>query len=411
MIESLRARGWPLVLLDTGGLSRQVGVQALLKFRVSVEAMAQMGYEAIALGTSELRFPAADLASIVAAERGKTSRFLSANVAVFGFSAEITPRKRILHVAGVRLGITSVLGKRYQRQIHNPDLQLAEAETSLAEIAAEMRPKCDLMILLAHATREDSLALARRFPAFDFVATSDGGPVPPAEPARVNGGKTWLIEVGEKVKDAIVVGLFDDPGQPRRYQRVPLDSRFAVPPDMKARMDRYVEEVNHLGLEGLGIRPMPSPARAVQGNYLGSVKCAACHKASYAAWGKSSHASAARALAKLKPPRHLDPECIRCHMTGWHPQGGFPYEGGYLGAGTTPDLGSVGCESCHGPGGAHVAAETGTNQNLKQKLQNAMALGRDEAKARVCTSCHDVNNSPDFDYEAYWPDVAHPQGR
>jgi formate-dependent nitrite reductase cytochrome c552 subunit len=98
-------------------------------------------------------------------------------------------------------------------------------------------------------------------------------------------------------------------------------------------------------------------------------------------------------------------------MTGWHPQGGFPYEGGYLGAGTTPDLGSVGCESCHGPGGAHVAAETGTNQNLKQKLQNVMALGRDEAKARVCTSCHDVNNSPDFDYEAYWPDVAHPQGR
>jgi hypothetical protein len=34
-----------------------------------------------------------------------------------------------------------------------------------------------------------------------------------------------------------------------------------------------------------------------------------------------------------------------------------------------------------------------------------MVLTKDEPKRRTCSSCHDVNNSPDFD--AYWPDVAH----
>ena len=31
MIESLRAKGWPLVLLDVGGISQRSGAQALLK--------------------------------------------------------------------------------------------------------------------------------------------------------------------------------------------------------------------------------------------------------------------------------------------------------------------------------------------------------------------------------------------
>jgi hypothetical protein len=411
LIESLRARGWPLVLLDVGGLSRRIGVQALLKFRVSTEALAQMGYDAIALGTAELRFPVADLASLVAAEEGRPGCFISANVAVFSFSSEITPRHRILQAAGVRLGVTSILGNSYRRQVHNPDLQTADAETALAEIAAIMRPACDLMILLAHATREESIALARRFPAFDIVVTSDGAPVPPAEPTRIDGGKTWLIDVGEKVKDAIVLGLFDDPGQQRRYQRVPLDSRFSVSPEMKKRMARYVEEVGQLGLDGLGVRSIPNPSRAVQGDYLGSDRCAACHEASYGAWKKSAHARAARNLAEQDPPRQFDPECIACHMTGWHPQGGVPYEGGYLGPDTTPGLASVGCESCHGPGGAHAAAEAGTNQELKRKLQKTMVLSKGEAKRRVCTVCHDVSNSPDFDFDAYWPDIAHPQDR
>ena len=39
---SLREQGWPLALIDAGGLSKRFGQQALLKFRTSVEAMTEM---------------------------------------------------------------------------------------------------------------------------------------------------------------------------------------------------------------------------------------------------------------------------------------------------------------------------------------------------------------------------------
>lgn len=409
MIDSLRQKGWPLVLLDVGGLSKRFGPQAMLKFRTSVEAMAEMGYQAIALGTCDLRFPASDLVALVAGETERPSRFVSANVGLFGLAAKVMPQKQIFEAAGIKLGVTSVLGKKYQHQIHNSDLEMADPETALAPIVAEMRPACDLMILLAYATTEESLALARRLPVWDVVVTADGPPVPPAEPMRVEGSKTLLIQVGEKVKDAVVLGLFDDPKNPLRYQKVPLDARFPPSAKMKALMDGYLAEVRQLGLEGLGVRAGPYPRKALQGDFAGSKKCATCHEEPYDTWRTTAHARAMRTLTELDPPRHFDPECLACHVTGWHVQGCYPYESGYLGLDSTPQLTAVGCEDCHGPGARHsaVEAEAGADESLRETLRKAVALTKDEAQRRVCPTCHDVSNSPDFDFEAYWPDVAH----
>jgi hypothetical protein len=54
-----------------------------------------------------------------------------------------------------------------------------------------------------------------------------------------------------------------------------------------------------------------------------------------------------------------------------------------------------------------VAAEAGVNKTRQQELQAAMRLSKAEAKRLVCGRCHDVSNSPDFEFEAYWPEVAH----
>jgi hypothetical protein len=447
MIESLRAKGWPLVVVDVGGISKRAGAQAMLKFRVSVEAMAEMGYDAIGLGTAELRFPAAELLSLVAGEEGRPSRFLSANVGLFGPAGQIMPQERIIRAGGVKLGVTSVLGSKYQREIHNPDVEMSDPQAALARLVDKMGPACDLMILLAHATQDESVALARRFPQFDVVVTADGPPVPPAEPVPIQGSKTLLVEVGEKVKDAVVLGWFGPtvghaasagtvpifvagghkngtvpfgrptkpgpmPSSPTdsariRYQRVPLDSRFDPSARMKARMAGYQEDLRQLGLEGLGVRPTPHPRKASQGDFVGAEACGACHEAEYDVWKKSGHARATRTLVGLDPPRQFDPECIACHVTGWHPQAFFPYESGYLGLQSTPKLAGVGCENCHGPGGAHAAAEAGADKARQQELQAAIRLTQADAKRLVCVRCHDVTNSPDFKFEVYWPDVAH----
>ena len=87
----------------------------------------------------------------------------------------------------------------------------------------------------------------------------DGAEVPPNLPKRIEGTDTLLIEVGSKGKYAIVLGLYDDAKEPLRYQRVPLDSRFADSPEMLDLMVAFQGQLEQLGFEGLGIRPKIHP--------------------------------------------------------------------------------------------------------------------------------------------------------
>ena len=115
---------------------------------------------------------------------------------------------------------------------------------------------------------------------------------------------------------------------------------------------------------------------------------------------------------KIDPPRNFDPECVKCHVTGWEPTDKFCYESGFVSPAKTPQMLDVGCETCHGPGGAHTAAEQGGNMELQKKLQKALVITKEEAadarsKKMSCYSCHDLDNSPDFKFQEYWPEVEH----
>ena len=117
-------------------------------------------------------------------------------------------------------------------------------------------------------------------------------------------------------------------------------------------------------------------------------------------------------LQKAVPPREFDPECISCHVVGWHPTKYFPYISGYESQAKTPKLVNVGCEDCHGPGENHVKAQKGNNAALQKQLQEAMRLTVEEAQnpnnnKTNCRSCHDQDNSPEFDFKEYWKYIEH----
>ena len=137
-------------------------------------------------------------------------------------------------------------------------------------------------------------------------------------------------------------------------------------------------------------------------------KCAeSCHEKSYDIWKHSGHGHAYQTLVDLDPPRNFDPECVSCHVTGWNPGKFFPYQGGYESREKTPQLINVGCEDCHGPGEKHANAELGANEQLQKKLRKAMVVTKAESKKQQCYTCHDLDNSPDFDFDKYWPFVEH----
>ncbi|HEY4760102.1 MAG TPA: multiheme c-type cytochrome, partial [Thermoguttaceae bacterium] len=362
---------------------------------------------AIALGLSDLRLPAGELAAMAANVQGQQSIFVSANVGLFGFDAGITSSTRFVTAGGKLFGITAVLGKEYQKEIQSDDVEMIDPETAISKVLPEMKKQSDYLILLANATMEESIALAKQFSDFDLVVTTGGPPVPPAEPKKIEGTKILLIEVGDKGMDAIVLGLYDDPQQPYRYQRVPLDSRFASSPEMNMLMTAYQEQLKALGFSGLGLRPVPHPQQELNGKFVGSQKCEECHEISYKIWKKSTHSKAYETLAKLDPPRNFDPECVSCHVVGWHPTRFFPYQGGYESLEKTRHLIDTGCETCHGPGEKHVAAEAGSNEALQIKYRKAVVVTKDDSEKFFCASCHDLDNSPDFVFEEYWPLVEH----
>jgi len=410
LFEQLRAQGWPLAALDVGGLVKSYGRQTEIKLQITAEAMRKMGYGAIALGKADLRLPAPELAAVVAGVPGQDSPFVSANAALFGFDAALTPRWRVIEAGGLKLGVTAVLGRQAIKELNNPEVQTIDPEAALNKVLPELLgQKCELLFLLAHATLEESEELARKFPAFQFVVTAGGAPEPPVESPRQVGGRNYLIEVGEKGMHVIVLGFYSgtDGRLQMRYQRVPLDSRFGLASEMKALMKAYQDQLQTLGLAGLGIKPAPNPRAELLGTYVGSAKCESCHEPSYIIWKKSGHAKAYRTLVEADPPRNFDPECISCHVVGWHPTQYFPYKGGFLSKEKTPHLTDVGCESCHGPGEAHCNAELKDDEALKEKYRKAMVLTKAEAEKRFCFECHDLDNSPDFDFKTYWPLIEH----
>ncbi|HEY2838187.1 MAG TPA: multiheme c-type cytochrome [Pirellulales bacterium] len=407
--KKLAADGWPTVAVDLGGIVDRFGRQAELKYQITGEAMQKMGYAAIAFGPKDLRLPATDLISVTSRE-DSPSPFVSANVNLL----DQTQPFRIIEEGGMKIGVTSILGDAYQREINNSELKLSPAEASLAAVMPKLKAAgCDRLILLSHATQKESEALARKFPAFSIVVTADGAEVPPNLPKRLEGTDTLLIEVGSKGKYAIVLGLYDDAKEPVRYQRVPLDARFADSKDMLDLMVAFQGQLEQLGFENLGIRPKIHPRAKgpgdATGQFVGSTKCGECHKIAFDIWSKSKHAHATESLVKANPPRIHDPECLSCHTTGWNAQEFYPYQSGYVSLAETPQLQGNGCENCHGPGGAHVAAETGRDLALRDKQRQTLRLTQATVELNVCVKCHDDDNDPHFNgnFAKYWQKIEH----
>lgn len=419
LLEQLARRNWRVVPIDAGNQVRRFGRQSEIKFQMTIEGLRKMEYRAVGFGPDDLRLPAPELVAVVAPTGTEPSRFVSANVTILDPS--FTAPYRILEEAGQRIGITMVLGQREQSQVSSAEVTMRDAAAALREVwPALERAACDLHVLVAHASIEESQRLARQFPQFTLVVTTGGAGEPTREPVVIEGTSSQMIEVGTKGMFASVVGVFDDPAHPLRYQRVPLDARFPDAAEGLQLLAAYQDQLREVGFEGLGIRPQPHPSGR---EYIGSAACADCHDHAWRVWqdGVDGHApkhSHAYATLQNPPnraaiPRNFDPECLSCHVVGWNPQQHVPYRSGYVSLDETPDLIHVGCEDCHGPGKQHADAENGVvelERDEMKRLRREMALKLEKAEQR-CLECHDLDNSPGFQeegaFEKYWAKVKH----
>jgi hypothetical protein len=420
MLNELRdphGKGWPVIAMDGGSQERDSNKQAWLKLELAYQALMKMGYQVVGLGANDLKV---DLASIALNFSDDKNPLVSANVDT-GFSKPF----KVVSAGGMKIGVTSVLGaKEVARSENLKDYKFLPPTQAIPQVVPELlKAKCDHLVLLVNGSPDEAKDLAVKYKdfGFDWILTTQGAEVPPKEPATIQGTKAHLIEVGEKAEYAVVVGLYKNGSPSFRYQRVPLDHRFADAKEITDIQVEYQKTLQNLGLDGLGLKPVPHQSGR---KYVGSKTCEDCHTHAAEVFNKTPHASATETLVSgTSPPRIYDPECLSCHVTGWEPQKQIPFESGYLSLKDTPNLIGNGCENCHGPAAKHAAVENGQvqvadkeRQQLREALQLKIVKNEGNKKDQVykeggvvdmCMKCHDLDNSPDFDFQAYWPKVKH----
>jgi len=405
-------RGWPVVALDVGSQVRRYGRQQELKFQHTASALRTLGYSSVVLGASDLKLPVGELFSGTNPD-DKPSIFTAANVALLG--REFQPPFQVIESGGKKIGMVGVLGDSFEQKLTGDELQHQPALDGLKNSCRELKAQnCDYHVLLAHATPDEARSIAIEIPLFDLVVCAGGSSLPSNEMEAIEGSKSKFVNVSHKAMHAGVVGLFDDRSTPIRYAVVPLDAQLKDSPEMLELLANYQAQLKSEGLEGLGLKPQPLPS----GNqFVGSETCGECHTKAMAVWSKTTHAHATDSLvhppnSRGKIARHYDPECLSCHVTGWDPQKFIPLASGYLSLTATPKLQHNGCENCHGPGSAHVAAENGDGtDSQRSKLRASMRLPvAGGAAENKCRECHDEDNSPDFGHKGfaeYWKKVEH----
>ena len=415
LVKELRERGWPVVPIDAGNQVRRIFRQAEIKFQMTVEAFRQIGYDAVTFGPDDLLLNSDDLLTQSAAIGGGETMFVDANVSIL--SREMTARFKIIERGKHRIGVTGFIGDSLLKGVDAAEILKEKPEEGVKLALDALRAgRCDTLVLLAQGTIDESKAVAAKFPEFQIVVTTGGGGEPEFLPTSLNGGRTLLIQTGAKGMYVGVIGIFPGTTTTERYkyERVALDARFTDSPEMLKILADYQNQLRLVGFTDLGIKPLPHPSGHT---FVGSQKCGECHTTALAIWENSKHAHALKTLVhpgeRTEIPRHFDPECLSCHVTGWNPQRYYPYKSGYLSREKTPEMEAVGCENCHGPGAQHVAAEEGTLPGgadvvAKYRLEMQLPLAKAET---TCLECHDHDNSPDFHepgaFREYWDQIKH----
>ena len=425
LINELKEKKWPVTGFDLGGTVRRSRQQSKIKFETMLDAMNDMGYRGLGIAPHELRIgPIYLLSQNVANDDDSEAgvAFLGANVVLLEMPDLGTPiHSRVVEIGGQKIGVTSIIGKSAADEAFPggppQDISLIDAAKSLEPVVEDFeKQQTSLNVLLAYANIDESKELAKKFPEFHVIVSAGGPEDPDGKPLQF--GKSMLLTVGQKGKYAGVVGYYPGNAEtPLRFQLVELEKdRFKDDMKMVDHMRFYQDRLKQ---EELVTAELPIKHNS-GAEFVGAKACAECHTRAYAKWKKTKHAVAFESLkhARKGDPEYgitriYDAECLACHVTGWNPKQVLRYETGFVNeefATTDADklrsklLQGQQCESCHGPGSQHIAMiEDGDIEAAGKSVRVTLK----QAEEKTCVQCHDLDNSPHYDFKIYWQRVKH----
>ena len=307
----------------------------------------------------------------------------------------------IREVGPDRWSFTAVVGKHAKDLVNDVELKWSNPKTPevLGESIKKMTEKSDVQVLLLYGSLSEAKEIADMYHDFDVIIHTSQYEEPTGHAEWI--GNTMLVTVGTKGKHVGVVGVFPEDERRIRFELVSLDDRFDESVVVRSLLDEdYLRQLEEQQLVQQSPK-MPFAPDGPDRQFVGSQVCRQCHALTYKKWTETKHANALTVLREKG--KHVNPECVSCHTTG------FLYQSGYDGTPKTIHLGGNGCENCHGPGSVHVEIFRRPNatEQDEERARSMMHLETQTPDQNLCVRCHDAENDPKFEFFERWADVSH----
>jgi hypothetical protein len=362
----------------------------LLKYKQVVRAYSEMNYVALNAGHREAMLSADTLRALAAAS---PVPLLSANLLDRSTGRPVLPGWTVVKRDGRRIAFVGVVDPRGLEDTLGEGLAVEDMATCLGRILPAVTREADVLVLLAFTDEGSLAALARQFYEFNLVL---GGKVSQPAQSLQREGQVYIYYTANEAKSYGALELMlPDKGKPYvgRHEITLLTPHYMENEEVLALVKAYQREVGQttLGVDSLehAMAGQVPGTRAAAG-YVGSQSCLICHPGAAKVWQASGHARAFDALVERGSAS--DPSCIGCHTVGFGAPTGYRRENGAF------KLAHVGCESCHGPGSAHVAQR----QAGGEITAHFRPLGPGD-----CMKCHRDEFSRPFEWEKFWPHIQH----
>lgn len=351
------------------------------------EHTADLGYRIFGVGERDLNYGLEFLREM---ERTHGFEFVSANLRD-GSGELLFPPYAVTEVAGLSIGIVSVLEPQLRivtMSAMSDEFQLDSPRDALDRVLPELREKTDLVVLLAHMpSREVRELLLEMGDTAGIDIAIEGHD--PRQYRRVNRvGNTYLLAANDQGK---YVGQLDmivssDGIQDATLTMHALDKESPEIEEIQTLVDDFKKK-NAAATGVVSSFVHTREQGSEKERFLGALNCQQCHMDEFVSYSKTAHARAFTSLTDKG--QAANPDCVSCHVVGFNHANGYDRiaDPQIPGRETLKD---VQCEACHGYGTEH----------------DRTGAWLAEAKAS-CTTCHDEQNSPNFDYETYWAKIAH----
>jgi hypothetical protein len=374
--------------VDIGGAIAGKADYDIIQYGYITQTYGALGYHALNLGADEIALKQADLVRLAAAS---PVPLISASWVNAASRQEILKPFTIVQQGNLKVGILGVISPNsvVNREEGTAVLSLNEA---IDRHLPALREQSDVVVLLAFAKLDEMKKIAQQY--FEIPIILGGDVSGPAQTLlRENDSViAWTTNEARTVGE-ITANIENRAVTKADYQNQLLWDYIDQDPAIADLMKQYRAEIRQtkLAIDDPHYRSEGAiPGVAATATYIGTETCQSCHPNTHGGWSGSSHA---RAFATLqKRGTDADPHCIACHTVG------FGKEGGYRRSMGDAQLTAVGCESCHGPGSAHVA------KHRDGKPNNFTFRPLD---AGDCTTCHHGEFSRPFDWKTFWPQVEH----